>query len=63
MPKPNDDSAKDNQLDILVDDLIHNIGSKQCCDIMSQIETSILKNMPVTCYLCFICSETKQVMY
>ena len=24
MPKPNDDSANDNQLDILVDDLIRN---------------------------------------
>ena len=24
MPKPNDDSANDNQPDILVDDLIHN---------------------------------------
>ena len=25
MPKPNDDSANDNQPDILIDDLIHNI--------------------------------------
>ena len=59
MPKPNDDSDKDNQPHILVDDVIHNtqepnkylsvlprlqrkncvIGSKQCCDIMSQIDS------------------------